>query len=388
MKIAYYAPMKPPGHPVPSGDRSMARLLWTALRRAGHDPLLISRLRSYEGRGDPRQQRIIERRAARVRRRLLDRFLAPGCVDRPALWFTYHLYHKAPDLLGPAICRALEIPYVVAEASHAPKQAGGPWTGGFESAREALLMASRIIALNPVDVACVDRLLATGQGRAPGVSRLAPFIDARRMRRWSRQAAACRQLVRDLNLKPGIPVLITVAMMRNQAKLASYALLARALKELERRPWQLIIAGDGEARGEVESRFRGFAPGRVRFVGRLAGRSLAHHLGLADLFVWPAIDEAWGMVFMEAAAAGLPCVAGAAGGVAQVVAHGSSGLLVPKADAGAFAAALAELLADPQRRCLLAAGAVRKVLTGHDLEPAAARLQAILKGLERVKPHD
>ena len=44
----------------------------------------------------------------------------------PELWFTYHLYHKAPDWLGPRIAGALGIPYVVAEASFAPKQAGGP----------------------------------------------------------------------------------------------------------------------------------------------------------------------------------------------------------------------------------------------------------------------
>ena len=35
----------------------------------------------------------------------------------PAAWFTYHLYYKAPDWLGPDIARALAIPYLVAEAS-------------------------------------------------------------------------------------------------------------------------------------------------------------------------------------------------------------------------------------------------------------------------------
>ena len=44
-RLAFYAPMKPPDHPVPSGDRQIARLTLTALERAGFAPRLVSRLR-------------------------------------------------------------------------------------------------------------------------------------------------------------------------------------------------------------------------------------------------------------------------------------------------------------------------------------------------------
>ena len=47
MRIAFYAPLKSPDHPVPSGDRQMARLLVAALRHAGHDVEIASELRSY-----------------------------------------------------------------------------------------------------------------------------------------------------------------------------------------------------------------------------------------------------------------------------------------------------------------------------------------------------
>ncbi len=126
MRIAFYAPMKPPDHAVPSGDRRMARQLMQALRTAGHDVRLASRLRSWEGRGDPERQARIRTEAARGVRRLIARWR--DAADRPDLWFTYHLYHKAPDLLGPPVARALGLPYVVAEASYAAKQAGGPWS--------------------------------------------------------------------------------------------------------------------------------------------------------------------------------------------------------------------------------------------------------------------
>jgi len=58
--------------------------------------------------------------------RLLAHYRALPRAEQPALWFTYHLYHKAPDHIGPVVARQLGIPYVLAEASYAAKQARGP----------------------------------------------------------------------------------------------------------------------------------------------------------------------------------------------------------------------------------------------------------------------
>ncbi|MGH7006445.1 MAG: glycosyltransferase family 4 protein, partial [Alphaproteobacteria bacterium] len=52
MRIAFYAPMKPPSHPVPSGDRRIARLLLRALRKSGHEVRVVSTFRAYEGQGN------------------------------------------------------------------------------------------------------------------------------------------------------------------------------------------------------------------------------------------------------------------------------------------------------------------------------------------------
>ena len=381
MKIAFYAPMKSPHHSVPSGDRTMARLLMSALRKAGHEVVLASQLRSYEGRGDSVRQQRIRDSAAKTCKSLLQRYRKLAVSECPDLWFSYHLYHKAPDLLGPEVSQNLGIPYVVAEASHAPKQASGPWSESYVAAREAILVASRVIALNPVDIACVNELLGTHQGKVSEVSLLAPFIYTRRIRRWSRKLENRSQLASEIKLDPQLPVLICVAMMRRRAKLSSYTLLAKSLKLIEEKPWQLLIIGDGEASDEVWELYREFMPGRVKFLGLHTGQNLAQYLGLADVFVWPAIDEAWGMVFLEAAAAGLPCVAGANAGVSQVVAHERSGLLVPAADPQAFAEAIKSLLDNPEKRRELSKGASAKAIGEHDLESAALQLNAILEGL-------
>ena len=56
MRIAFYAPLKAPNHPVASGDRTMARSFVQALSHAGHEVSLASRLRTFDAKGDPARQ--------------------------------------------------------------------------------------------------------------------------------------------------------------------------------------------------------------------------------------------------------------------------------------------------------------------------------------------
>ena len=69
MRLAFYAPLKPPDHPVPSGDRRMAQLLVQAWEKAGHQVELASRLASRRAEGP--QQKEVAAAAAAERQRLL-----------------------------------------------------------------------------------------------------------------------------------------------------------------------------------------------------------------------------------------------------------------------------------------------------------------------------
>ena len=81
--IAFYAPMKPPTDPVPSGDRTMARALMAALSGIGLGAVrLISELRSRDGMGDKARQDEIFRAAEAETERLVNE-------DPPALWLTW-----------------------------------------------------------------------------------------------------------------------------------------------------------------------------------------------------------------------------------------------------------------------------------------------------------
>ncbi|WP_225770313.1 glycosyltransferase family 4 protein [Inquilinus sp. Marseille-Q2685] len=358
MKIAFYAPMKPPGHPVPSGDRRMARPLIEALRRGGHEVRLASRLRSWDPGVDPARPARIEALGARIAERLIRRWRGG---DRPDIWFTYHLYHKAPDWLGPPVAAALGIPYVAAEASHAPRRAEGPWAAGHRAAEAAIRRAAALVTFSDRDAAGLSALVP-----AERIVRLPPFLDAAPFAALTRRPA-------------DPPRLIAIGMMREGDKERSYALLADALRRLGDRPWTLTVVGDGPARSRIE---RLYDPARTVFRGAVPPESLPEVMAETDLFVWPAINEAFGMALLEAQAAGLPAVAGAAGGesggVAAILRDGGTGLLVPPDNAGAFADAVAALLDDPARRRAMGEAARANVLARHDIAAAAAILDRTL----------
>src|SRR5260370_33312640 len=307
MRVAFYSPLKPPDHLVPSGARRVAQLFLDALRTAGHQPFVASRLRSYDGIGDQRRQMRLRAVARGSAERLLRGWWQEPQAA-PELWFTYHLYYKAPDWLGPAISTALGIPYVVAEASYAPKRADGPWQLGHRAVAEALRRADAVLGLNPADRDCVLPLLQEPERWIA----LPPFLDARRYGR-----------ARVSHLATG-PRLIAVAMMRPGDKLASYRLLGAALARLLDLPWSLEIFGDRPARADVEAALAPLGT-RVRYRGALDEAAVAMALAEADLFVWPAINEAFGMALLEAQASGLPVVAGASGGVGGIVVNGLTG---------------------------------------------------------------
>src|SRR5215472_10899710 len=173
MRIAFYAPLKPPDHETPSGDRRVARLLLDALRLAGHEPVLASHLRSFDPVGRAFRQKKLAAHGRQAAERLIARWRAHP-ETAPGLWFTYHLYYKAPDWLGPAVSAALCIPYVVAEASFATKRAAGPWDIGHRAVEAALRQADRVIGLNTADRDGVLPLLAHPERYVA----LPPFLDA------------------------------------------------------------------------------------------------------------------------------------------------------------------------------------------------------------------
>ena len=369
MRIAFYAPLKPPTHGTPSGDRRVARLLIDALALAGHEIELASDFRSYEGTGDPARQAALREEGEAVARGLVRKWSA---IAGPDLWFTYHLYYKAPDWIGPLVAEALGIPYVLAEASHAPKRAGGPWAIGHEATARALGAAARVFSLSRDDIAGLLPLVPKDR-----LAFLAPFLDPAPYAFASAEKISHRsRLAKQLSLPSEEPWIAVAAMMREGDKLASYRTLAGTLARLVDLPWRLLVAGDGPARPAVENLFRKTIT-RTRFLGALEEDPLARLYAACDLLAWPAVNEAFGMALLEAQAAGLPVVSCALRGVPDVVVDGRTGLLAPAIEETQLAARLRELLTDQKKRAAMGREAERFVREERTAQIAARQFRKL-----------
>ncbi len=104
---------------------------------------------------------------------------------------------------------------------------------------------------------------------------------------------------------------------------------------------------------------------------------------------WGLEQEGFGIVFLEAAACGVPQVAGRSGGAAEAVEHGVTGLIVDEpANVNAVAAALAELLEDPERRRRMGDAARRRVEASFGYDHLAGTLQAAIDAAQLNQPFE
>jgi glycosyltransferase involved in cell wall biosynthesis len=154
--------------------------------------------------------------------------------------------------------------------------------------------------------------------------------------------------------------------------------LLRAMRTVDAR---LVLIGDGPLRGALEAQAReaGVAD-RVTFAGSVPDVAPWYHA--ADVFALPAIarSEAFGIVQLEAMAAGTPVVnTRLESGVPFVSRDGETGITVPPADADALAAALDRLLRDPDLRLRLGGAARERVRREFSLERMVADTLAVYR---------
>ena len=151
------------------------------------------------------------------------------------------------------------------------------------------------------------------------------------------------------------------------------------------RDLMVAIAGDGRDRRRLEKLIESTgAP--VRLLGRVGDADLPDLYAAADLFAmlcrtrWGGLEqEGFGIVFVEAAAAGVPQIAGSSGGAAEAVAEGETGLIIDEPESvDAIVSALDELLGDEPLRVEMGAAARRRAVERFSYDVLVARLAAAL----------
>lgn len=138
---------------------------------------------------------------------------------------------------------------------------------------------------------------------------------------------------------------------------------------------RVVIAGDGPHRPDLEA-LAATMP-EVSFTGFLTGHDLTALMGASDCYVVPSIYEPFGMVALEAAAAGTPVAAAATGGLEEIIEHGLTGVKFPSGDSAALAEATGWVLGDRDYARALALRARERVRTDFNWPSIAARTTAV-----------
>jgi phosphatidylinositol alpha-1,6-mannosyltransferase len=146
---------------------------------------------------------------------------------------------------------------------------------------------------------------------------------------------------------------------------------------------QLAIAGGGRDRARLERR----AHANTVFLGRVPDADLAALYASADVFAmccrerWAGLEaEGFGVVFLEAAACGVPAVAGRSGGAHEAVVDGETGFVVPPRDVSAVRARLDQLVRDPGLRTRMGAAARRRACDEFAYDRLVERLTPLAAG--------
>jgi len=113
---------------------------------------------------------------------------------------------------------------------------------------------------------------------------------------------------------------------------------------------RLAIVGDGPARQSLEEHFAGT---RTKFMGYLSGSELWSAFSSADIFVFPSAMETFGLVLIEAMAAGLPVVTSRVGGVDDMVQPGVNGYVFNVGDVRAMIDGVRAVLSTPNKRQIM-----------------------------------
>lgn len=281
-------------------------------------------------------------------------------------------------LLGPH----LGVPYAVV-LHGAEVAAPAQLPGGRQALARVVRHAALVVAAGGYPEAAARR--ATG-GVLPPVVQVPPGVDCTRF--VPLDPGGRRQAREQLGLPADGPLVVSVSRLVPRKGMDVLVEAARRLAP-SFPGLTVAIAGAGrEGRHLTRQVARCGAP--VHMLGRIPEPDKVSLLGAADVFVmacrnrWAGLEqEGFGIVFLEAASAGVPQVAGDSGGAAEAVEDGVTGTVVDRpGDPGQVTLAIGRLLEDPDLRSRMARAGRRRVEAEFAYDRLAPRLARALAGVE------
>jgi phosphatidyl-myo-inositol dimannoside synthase len=346
-------------------------LLWEWWRRLPPDSFAVL-TSPYAGAGefDAEQPFRIERTAEPV---LLPHPLMVRRIDRLAADFGADLVVLDPavplGLVGPS----LRLPYDVV-LHGAEVTVPGRLPVSRQGLAYVLRRARHVVAAGGYPASEAEH----AAGRSLPITIVPPGVDVERFRPLDAGEIAAARARFGLPVDGEVVVSISRLVPRK-----GFDTAIRAAARLRARHPDLVLAIAGGGRDDARlRRLAAELDAPVRFLGRVAHDDLPLLYGCADVFTmlcrnrWAGLEqEGFGIVFVEAAACGVPQVAGDSGGAAEAVADGETGIVVHDPDDHVAASdAIHDLLADPQRRAEMGRASRRRAESEFAYDVLAARL--------------
>ncbi len=250
-----------------------------------------------------------------------------------------------------------------------------PWRRGSCSAAPQIMRnyirgAQRLIASSHE----IGRMLTTCcPAVAAGMAIIPLGVDLEVFRPVPSDGDEIKALKREIGLSEGDAVVGFVGRLVPQKGL-SYLLAAAELLRARYGNLRFVVVGDGPLRSELAPLAGSSGSSRFHFLGERG--DVPRLMGLFDVLVVPSEWEPFGLVNLEAQAAGKPVVAFNIDGIPEAVVHGETGLLVPHRDSRALASAIAQLLDDAPLRVRMGAAGRRRVEEKFDAQDMTRAFEA------------
>ncbi|PIE32719.1 MAG: alpha-(1-2)-phosphatidylinositol mannosyltransferase [Ilumatobacter coccineus] len=280
-------------------------------------------------------------------------------------------------IIGPS----LKLPYDVV-LHGAEVTVPGRLPGSKQALGRVLRRARHVIAAGGYPAAEAER----AAGRSLPITIVPPGVDTERFRPISDDER--RQTREDFGLPVDGEVLLGVSRLVPRK---GFDTVIRATARLRRSHPDLVFALAGSGRDEPRLRQLADETGaRVVFLGRVSNDDLPRLYGAADVFAmlcrnrWGGLEqEGFGIVFVEAAACGIPQIAGNSGGSAEAVLDGETGMVIDQpgrieSAVAATRSAIADLLDNPDRRRQMGQASRQRSIDEFAYDVLAARLGEVL----------
>ncbi|SIO17346.1 glycosyltransferase family 4 protein [Halodesulfovibrio marinisediminis] len=370
MRIAFCTPFKPLTHSRISGDVTIADNLATFFRTQGHDVWIVPQLTTQYLWKKPRKWGEAFTTIHHIKKKLQKN-------RRPDVWFTYHSYYKAPDILG-SLAAKEGIPYTVFAPSYAAKRKKSWETKpGYYLNKRALQKATHLFTNKLRDIDGLKMIVPPSR-----ITFIPPGIQTKKFKRDETKRAEYRAAWKATNSI----VILTVAMLREGTKSKGVEHVITACHSLleQGHDIKLVIAGKGVMRSHLEKKAQKLLPNKHQFLGLIPPENLPQIYSSCDIFAFPGINEGLGMVYLEAQSCGLPVVAWDHDGAPQVVHNGKTGIITPSYNDTAFAQAIGSLAASSRLRKKMGSAATSYVETHHNIEKNYRELDAQLRALVKT----